>query len=534
MDADRWGVAATVGFGIGTDLEYNLSFFHQKDDRMLDYGIPVFGPGTYGTGPNQVTIDEGRPSSEFGVPRSNFYGLENDADDSQVDMLTGRLKYEANDWLTIYNDTRVSYYDRYWTPQAVGCNATCIGNYFDGLPGTVTRGGPSPTYQEGWAAQNVTTAVAKFDTGGLRHEFVAGLDMHTQHNERFSHSYWDGAAWASKPSTTLVDPDSSTSLEAVRNGGYGKSDAHNIGIFASDRVWLTEQLSISGGVRWDWYSVDSTTRIADNAPSNAGDVAATSSDSVLFNPKAAVIWEPTPDQTYYVSWARSATPQGLAVSTATGNSAAGQDGLDPEESENFEIGAKINLFDGRLGLSGAVFQTNKDNAFGFNENGDAIVTGEKQRVRGFEIGASGQVADAWTVTAAYTYLDPVILEGFGRGSVVPDPALEGNQIAYTPKHSFSLWTTYDASRHIEDSIGGKLLLATGVTYQSKVYLNNTNTSAVPENISWDAMVAYEKENWRLALNVKNITDRLNYSQVYSNRVVPSSGRTFFLTAGAKF
>lgn len=540
MDADRWGLAATVGFGIGTDLEYNLSFFHQKDNRMLDYGIPVFAAGTYGTGLNQVVIDEGAPASEFGVPRSNFYGLENDADNSQVDMLTGRLKYEANDWLTIYNDTRISYYDRYWTPQAVGCNATCIGNYFDGLPGTVTRGGPSPTDQSGWAAQNVTTAVAKFETGQFRHEFVAGLDMHTQHNERETNSYWNGAAWVTtKPSTTLLDPDSSTSLDVLKNGGFTRSDARNVGVFVSDRFWLTEQLSISGGLRWDWYSVDSTVRNADNATTNPGLVSSTSKDSVLFNPKAALIWEPTPDQTYYVSWARSATPQGMAVSTASGTP-TGNVNLDPEENDNYEVGAKINLLDGRLGLSGAIFQTDKNNAV--VDDGVTITanSGEKQRIRGVELGVSGQVTDALTLTASYTYLDAKYTMAYTNVGTTANPdfrpndAVIGNQVQYTPEHAATFWATYDASRHIENSIGGKLLVATGVTYQSKVYLNNTNTSAVPENISWDAMIAYEKENYRLALNVKNITDRLNYDQVYTNRVVPSSGRTFFLTAGAKF
>jgi catecholate siderophore receptor len=535
VDADRWGVAATVGFGIGTDLEYNLSFFHQKDNRTADYGIPVFAAGTYGTGANQRVIDVGKPATEFGIDRSNFYGLENDADDSQVDMLTGRLKYEANDWLTIYNDTRVSYYDRFFTPQAVSCAAaTCITPYFDGLPATVTRGGPPPYSQDGWAAQNVTTAVAKFETGRFRHEFVTGLDMHTQRNTRYG---WRYTPTTTRPSTDLVDSDWSTTLDYEKNGGVTKSEARNIGVFASERLWLTEQLSISGGVRWDWYSVDTRLTPAQGATPPADP--SPSSRSTLFNPKAALIWEPTPDQTYYVSWARSATPQGLAVSTAT-STPAGNDNLDPEENENFEVGAKINLLDGRLGLSGAIFQTNKNNAVVDDGINITANSGDKQRIRGFEIGVSGQVTEEMTLTAGYTYLDSKYTMAYTNTGTSaapvykPNDAVIGNRVQYTPEHSASFWASYDASRHIEDSIGGKLLVATGVTYQSKVYLNNTNTSAVPENISWDALIAYEKDNYRLALNVKNITDRLNYDQVYTNRVVPSSGRSFFLTAGAKF
>ncbi|MER2537171.1 MAG: TonB-dependent siderophore receptor [Rhizobiaceae bacterium] len=534
VDADRWGVAATVGFGIGTDLEYNLSFFHQKDNRTADYGIPVFAAGTYGTGANQRVIDVGMPATEFGIDRSNFYGLENDADDSQVDMLTGRLKYEANDWLTIYNDTRVSYYDRFFTPQAVSCAAaTCITPYFNGLPATVTRGGPPPYSQDGWAAQNVTTAVAKFETGRFRHEFVTGLDMHTQRNTRYG---WRYTPTTTRPTTDLVDPDWSTTLDYEKNGGVTKSEARNIGVFASERLWLTEQLSVSGGVRWDWYSVDTRLTPAQGATPPADP--SPSSRSTLFNPKAAVIWEPTRDQTYYVSWARSATPQGLAVSTATGTP-AGNDALDPEENENFEVGGKINLLDGRLGLSGAIFQTNKNNALIDNGDGSVTSTGEQQRIRGVEIGVSGQVTDVVTLTAGYTYLDTEITKAY-RNRTAPltgqelNPDVIGNEVSFTPKHSASVWATYDASRHIEDSVGGKLLVGTGVTYRSKVWLNSQNTSIAPENISWDALVSYERDNYRLALNVYNITDRLNYDQVFANRIIPSSGRSFFLTAGAKF
>ena len=158
-------------------------------------------------------------------------------------------------------------------------------------------------------------------------------------------------------------------------------------------------------------------------------------------------------------------------------------------------------------------------------------------MKGVEIGVSGRITDAWIVTAGYTYLDPEIREGFsgGRGApTVVDPSLEGNQISFVPKHAASLWTTYDLSDVIMPKDLGRILVGTGITYRDEVYLNSANTSIAPETFSWDGLVSYEYANYRLALNAYNLTDELNYDQVWGNRVVPSAGRTFVLTAGVTF
>src|SRR5262249_54889046 len=56
----RWGVAASLGFGLGSDTSWTLSYLHQKDDNAPQYGLPFF---------NGDVLP--------GIDRGNYYGYSN-------------------------------------------------------------------------------------------------------------------------------------------------------------------------------------------------------------------------------------------------------------------------------------------------------------------------------------------------------------------------------------------------------------------------------------------------------------------------
>src|SRR6185312_6728937 len=59
----RWGIAPSIGFGLGTDTQLTVDYLHQHYDNIPDYGLPVsVDPVT------RVAV----PVSENGIPRSNF------------------------------------------------------------------------------------------------------------------------------------------------------------------------------------------------------------------------------------------------------------------------------------------------------------------------------------------------------------------------------------------------------------------------------------------------------------------------------
>ena len=81
---------------------------------------------------------------------------------------------------------------------------------------------------------------------------------------------------------------------------------------------------------------------------------------------------------------------------------------------------------------------------------------------------------------------------------------------------------------------GKTTVGAGVRWADDIYANSGNTSVIPANFTFDAMISYEKDGWRFAANGYNLTDELNYDGSFGNRAVVAAGRTLMFTVGKKF
>ncbi|MGD9805582.1 MAG: TonB-dependent receptor [Hyphomicrobiaceae bacterium] len=519
--SDRWGFLGSLAFGLGTDTKFTLNYLHQENDRRPDYGVPfAYKPG--------ATV--GLPVTEFGVPRSNFYGKNTDKDESTVDMLTARLTARVNPNLTFNNDTRLEFFNRdFSTTTALCAQLTCSVPFSLGLDPAYSfgAGGGSQYTQDSWGIQNISTAIAKFNTGHLRHEFVAGIDVYYQEDARLGKSYLP----AKGPVGTIWNPDFNSDTYSIADNPNNrkKADATDFALFASDRVWLSPQFSILAGIRWDDYKANYAYTNTATGVWNPEK----SSETRFFSPKVSLIWEPTKQQLYYASWATSATPAGQYIINSANpiGTGAGQESLDPEENETYEIGAKYSLLGGKLGLTGALFRVDKSNAFYTDPLGNAVASGEKQRVQGVELGMTGKLTDKWTVNIAYAYLDSEI-------TFANTAAIIGNHVPGVPENSGNIWTTYDVASLV--NVPGQLIVGAGLTYAQDMYIRNDQTTKVPVTLSFDSVISYEKDGWKFAVNGYNLTDELYYDAFfqgensYSSRAIPAPGRTVIFSVGKKF
>ncbi|HSI40801.1 MAG TPA: TonB-dependent receptor [Xanthobacteraceae bacterium] len=560
VESNRAGLLGSVAFGLGTDQTLTLNYLYQHGDRTPDYGVPMvssgplYNPVAVGPGnppPTRTGVNT-RPVTQYGVPRDTFYGKETDKDITNVNMFTARYSKDVNDWLTVTNDTRFANYSREFATTIPECGSdngttapnwadTCSGRFFAGDDPLVAFGGGNPGFdQSSWGMQNITTAIAKFTTGTWRHEVVGGVDLFYQDDRRTAISVLGNKQGTKEAGTgsTIENPiyENVTDYSLYLNElAKKKASSSDVGIFISDRVWLTEQWSVLGGVRWDSFS--SSYRATDTATGswNGGTSVNTDSDTDALSPKASVIWEPTPLQTYYVSWARSFSPQGAFVTNDAAPINANQVDLEPEENELWEAGLKLGLLGGRLGFSAAVFQIEKSNQAYSDPAGNDFVLGEDVRVRGVEFGLTGNITDAWVVQLAYAYLDGTITSSAaGTGNnAIPANYYVGNEAPYVSPNTASVWTTYELTKHLVD-LPGTVLVGGGITYADGYYTNVNNIAYIPDSFTLDALLSYEYKNFRVALNGYNLSDELNYSAGFGNRAVPASGRTFTVTVGATF
>ncbi|MGK9541635.1 TonB-dependent receptor, partial [Salmonella enterica subsp. enterica] len=70
--------------------------------------------------------------------------------------------------------------------------------------------------------------------------------------------------------------------------------------------------------------------------------------------------------------------------------------LKPEETVNYELGTKWDLFHNRLSLTAAVFRTEKKNTRILVDS-NTFEHGGESRVDGLELSASGKLTDQWQV-----------------------------------------------------------------------------------------------------------------------------------------
>lgn len=527
--SDRWGFLGSVGLGLGTRTSFTFNYMHQNSDRKPDLGTPVVLPTAALIARGVV----GQPLPEYGAPKSLFYGMNTDRDRADVDMFTAKFKHEFSDSLTLHNDTRVAYYDRVYAYTSTVCEpataagTACVNNVLGGnlnVPYVFSAGGGSGFRQKTQGAQNVTTLVAKFNTGFLRHEMVSGVDVNGQEDKRVNFANVGGA----KVPGMVLNPNYINAGVPVENYlNQRKADSFNLGLFASDRMWLTEQFSLVGGVRWDRFDSTFDTTLIGNTVTGVWQPQL-KSETEFTSPKFSAIWEPTKEQTYYVTWSRSYSNLAGQLIGQVNIAGIQNTTLQPEENTLWEGGLKWSLLNGKLGFTAALFEVTKGNSIQTDATGQVVQTNEKQRVRGVELGVTGKITDQWEIQGGYAYMDSEIISAQPAGV-----ANIGHRVFFVPLNSATLWTTYDIAPLL--GMQGKLKVGGGFVYTGGYYINSTNTAEVPGQTVVNLVTSYEYDKYRLSLNVYNLFDELAYDAAFTTgRAVVAAGRTVTLTAGVRW
>ncbi|WP_062058570.1 TonB-dependent receptor domain-containing protein [Aquimarina longa] len=203
--------------------------------------------------------------------------------------------------------------------------------------------------------------------------------------------------------------------------------------------------------------------------------------------------------------------------------------LDPLQSDLYEIGAKIDLFNDKVKLTTSIYSINQKNVL--VEDPDDIgkyITRGKERSRGFEMELAGYILPNWQLNASYSYIDARIIKS-------NDPKLDNARKENTPIHSGTIWTRYDFdSTSILKDIGVGL----GMQHREEVIPWFIRDFTVPSYTIFDLALYYtpsKKRNFQIALNVNNVLDETYWigAQHYL-RLFPGTPRNIMLTTTYKF
>ena len=257
--------------------------------------------------------------------------------------------------------------------------------------------------------------------------------------------------------------------------------------YAQDALYLTDKWIAVAGMRYQYY----TQYAGKGRPFNVN----TDSRDEQWTPKLGLVYKLTPSVSLFANYSQTFMPQS-SIASYIGD-------LPPETSNAYELGAKFDLFDG-VTANIALFDIHKRNVL-YNESvgGETIAkTAGRVRSQGVEVDLAGSLTETTNIIASYGYTDAKVLE---------DPDYAGKPLPNVPRHTGSLFLTYDIHNAFA---GNTLTLGGGGHGVSRRSATNGADYYLPGYFVADAFAAYKMKLQypvTLQVNVKNLFDKTYYT-----------------------
>jgi len=481
---NSWGIAPSVAFGLGTDTRAIFAYEHVQMNDRPDWGVS--GSSVKGL---KAVYDPALSS----VDRDTFYGLKSDYDDTTSDAFLARLEHDLSTGMTLSNQTRWARVDRdarYTVP-------------FQFLGGDQLR-----------------TDTQFYDRVN-QHNLATGLELTREKSE--------GATYAAinPGNANIFDPDYNRAGPAAeRAAERNEVTVDTVALYLYDTIELNKQWQVTGGLRLENYQVDISSKTVAGAP-----VGPDGYDDTEFTVagKLGLVYKPVEYGSIYAAYGRSVQPAGSFLSNADISRVAGQampglvDGAGPVKADSYELGTKWDFFDKRLSTAAALFYTVKKDVpitgLDVGQPAPATLKGYgKQIVKGLELSATGQITSDWNVFAGIVFMDSerkhsaYLDEVRKRANAGDYGAVErtsGDELAFTPRVSGSLWTTYRLPVGVTIGAGAKHVGSSylGRPDDAERIIPNGAVGKLPSYTTFNAMASYAvNPNLDVRVNLDNLTD----------------------------
>ncbi|MCJ2037006.1 TonB-dependent siderophore receptor [Methylobacterium sp. J-068] len=317
-------------------------------------------------------------------------------------------------------------------------------------------------------------AEARFSDGYFGHTLLMGVDY-----KRYSLSD-NQASTFPVPSLSILSPRYGQSAAAPTPYRIINQQLQQVGLYAQDQVALTDHLTFLIGGRQDFVSNNVQDKLL---PSNS-----VGSDESAFTGRLGLIYNFDNGLAPYVTYGTSFNP---TVGVDANNRPFKSD-----RGEQVEVGAKFQPAGWNTLFTVAAFDIVRSNVLTPDPNNifSSLQIGAV-RSRGFEASAVATLAEGLNVVASYTLYGLRTIEGTTLDL--------GKTPVGIPETFASLWADYTipVGEFRGFGFGG------GVNYVGRSYADVANTLTVPEYVTFDAAVHYERDGWRAAVNIQNVGDR---------------------------
>ena len=464
-------------------LSYRLIALQRKSDSQVDY-VPddrsVIAPSLTWR-PNAATSltlqglwqkDKSGSSSQFlpwegtllpapfgRVPASRFIGEPSDYYNSERQTFGWQFEHKFNDSWTVRQNFRYA--------KNENDNRYHYGGAFSGFDSWST----DPIfkrvlarYYDSQLTRNRTQTLdnhveGHLQTGALKHTLLIGADYARQRE-----NVWGGTTG----DTIDIYAPVYGHLDEPERVARPRTRQRQTGLYLQDQIKLDNWIFVAG-LRHD-RAVSSAVG-SDEQKSSA----TTKRLGVMYAHPSG--WSP------YLSYSESFTPQ------------SPRDGriFSPLRGEQWEAGVKYEPKDRALAFSAAVYDLREKNQI-VEEQPKVFSQRGLTKTKGVELEAKGSVGANLDLVAHYNYTDA-------------DAQIEG-----LPKHQASFWAKY------RFSVAGMSGFSAGAGVRVMSSFRDTQFGTgprIPGVALADLVFAYDTANWRYALNINNVTDKVYFSTCLS-------------------
>jgi len=481
VESDRLFIAPVITWNISPNTSLTIDAEFLDDTRTMDDGIPAIGD---------------RPAD---IPLSRFLSEPFSEFKKQEYSVGYVFNHRFNDNLSIQNAFRAQwvYPERYYP-------------LFDSLDedtGELSR----IAYWAGGEYANYSTQtdlIGKFATGSIQHQLLFGFEYSkTTENPNFQ------CCDTPYSSINIFDPVYVRERYPIEPNFFRDDTTKTLGFYLQDQIELTPNFKLLVGGRFDSFDQTRTTRDLGEPRQEFEQ-----SDS-KFSPRVGIVYQPSETVSLYASYTSSFKPAFGASRNAS------DEPFEPEEGRQFEIGIKTDFNDGKVNATLAAFDITKQNVTTADpDNPDfSIQTGE-QTSRGIELDVAGEILSGWNIIASAAYVNAYISA---------DNTYEvGNRLDNAPEFSSSLWTTYEIQKGSLQGLGFGL----GLYYVGDRQGDLDNSYVLPDYFRTDAAVYYRRNNWKAALNIRNLFDVEYFagSDNSRNQIQPGAPFTILGTFSVEF
>jgi iron complex outermembrane receptor protein len=390
-----------------------------------------------------------------------------------------------------------------------------------------------------------------FKTGRVQHQLLVGSDFTriVAENNTFRFTSATGVIGTAYDKINIFDPATynvRTDIPAMADTALTTTPQNRFGIYVQDLVSLTSKFKVLAGVRWSYQKAFQTTIFNQEKQQERRGTAPDKSDNA-FSPKVALIYQPVQTSSIYASYTNNFTIN-------SGTDIFG-DNLKPSIINQYELGLKNELLNGRLSANVSVYRIQNSNFAQtslVDQNGNPNTNSNIKQLSGqttsdgLEVDFNGTLSRNFYFMAGYGYN----YMRYTNTTGVVGSQVEGERLINNPAHTAngSIFYTFD-----KGSVKG-LKLGVAAFYTGKRMggnnnvtglnggLNNTTASLTSYNAqvpltgfsTVDLSAGYSLRGISLLVKVSNIFNTMNYIVHDRYSINPIPPRMFAATLSYKF